>query len=213
MFASHSEINWVQIARKWDQEMNLREAVRFVALLNIAYFGVEIIVGLWIGSVALFADSIDFLEDASVNLLILLAIGWSASRRSKFGAVLAAMLIVPCFATVVMACYKFSVPFAPAPLPLILIGLGALMINLGCAYTLASCRRTGGSLARAAFLATRNDAMANIAIAGAGIITAIVPSAWPDLIVGLGIAFLNVAAVRRVYWAALEERSHPVVVK
>jgi Co/Zn/Cd efflux system component len=34
----------------------LRNAVRIVALLNIPYFGVEFI--------ALFADSIDFLEDA-----------------------------------------------------------------------------------------------------------------------------------------------------
>jgi len=190
--------------------MNLREAVRLVALLNISYFGVEITVGLWIGSVSLFADSIDFLEDAAVNLLILLSIGWSSSRRSTVGIVLAATLIAPCVATLVMAWYKFSVPFAPAPLPMILIGLGALMINLGCAYTLASVRRTGGSLARAAFLATRNDAFANIAIAGAGITTAFMPSAWPDLIVGLGIAFLNAAAVRRVYWAALEERSHVV---
>ena len=106
-----------------------------------------------------------------------------------------------------MAWYKFSVPFAPAPLPLILIGLGALMINLGCAYMLAGCRRAGGSLASAAFSATRNDAFANVAIAGAGIATAIMPSAWPDLIVGLGIAFLNTDAARRVYWAAREERS------
>ena len=190
--------------------MNLRQVVRLVALLNITYFGVEIIVGLWIGSVSLFADSIDFLEDASVNLLILIAIGWSASRRSKVGMMVAATLLVPCVATLVMAWYKFSVPFAPAPLPLILIGLGALMINLGCAYMLASCRRAGGSLARAAFLATRNDAFANVAIAGAGVTTAIMPSAWPDLIVGLGIAFLNADAARRVYWVAREERS-PVV--
>jgi Co/Zn/Cd efflux system component len=188
--------------------MTLREAVRLVALLNIAYFGVEIVVGLWIGSVCLFADSIDFLEDASVNLLILVAIGWSASRRSSVGMALAAALIVPCAATLAMAWYKFSVPFAPAPVPMILIGLGALMINLACSYMLASCRRTGGSLARAALSATRNDAIANVAIAGAGIATALMPSAWPDLIVGLGIGFLNAAAVRRVYRAALEERSH-----
>jgi len=43
----------------------LREAVGVVALLNLAYFGVEFGVALMIGSVSLFADSIDFLEDAS----------------------------------------------------------------------------------------------------------------------------------------------------
>ena len=53
-----------------------RLAVRRVALLNLGYFGVEVAVALWIGSVALLADGIDFLEDASLNFLILLALGW-----------------------------------------------------------------------------------------------------------------------------------------
>ena len=185
--------------------MNLREVVRLVAILNIAYFGVEITVGLWIGSVSMFADSIDFLEDAAINLLVLVSMGWSASRRSAVGMLLVAMLLVPCVATFVMAGYKFSVPFAPSPLPLVLIGIGALMINLGCAYMLARCRRSGGNLVSPALSATRYDIFANLAIVGAGIATAILPSVWPDLIVGLGIGVLNVDAARRVYWAAHEE--------
>ena len=53
----------------------LRSAVRLVAILNLAYFGIEFAVAGAIGSVSLFADSIDFLEDASVNFLILVALG------------------------------------------------------------------------------------------------------------------------------------------
>jgi Co/Zn/Cd efflux system component len=56
----------------------LRRTVLTVALLNLAYFGVEFSVALAIGSVSLFADSVDFLEDASVNLLILVALAWTA---------------------------------------------------------------------------------------------------------------------------------------
>ena len=56
----------------------LRRVAWLVALLNVAYFGVEFAVALAIGSVSLFADSIDFLEDASVNCLILKP---SAGRR------------------------------------------------------------------------------------------------------------------------------------
>jgi len=52
--------------------------VIIVASLNLAYFGVEFAVAVAIGSVSLFADSIDFLEDTSVNLLIAVALGWSA---------------------------------------------------------------------------------------------------------------------------------------
>ena len=46
-----------------------RKAVAIVAVANFAYFFVEVGVGLNIGSVALFADSVDFLEDAAVNVL------------------------------------------------------------------------------------------------------------------------------------------------
>jgi Co/Zn/Cd efflux system component len=53
---------------------SLRRAALAVALLNLAYFGVEFVVALHIGSVSLFADSIDFLEDATINLLIVLAV-------------------------------------------------------------------------------------------------------------------------------------------
>ncbi len=63
----------------------LRRAVQMVALLNLAYFGVEFGVALAIGSVSLFADSIDFLEDAAVNGLILIALNWNPDRRSLVG--------------------------------------------------------------------------------------------------------------------------------
>ena len=77
----------------------LRHAVRIVALLNLAYFGVEFGVAFLIGSVSLFADSIDFLEDASINTLILLALAWSAPRRALVGKVLAGIIMIPGLAT------------------------------------------------------------------------------------------------------------------
>ena len=49
----------------------LRRVVALVALLNIGYFGVEFAVATTIGSVSLFADSVDFFEDAAVSLLVL----------------------------------------------------------------------------------------------------------------------------------------------
>ena len=60
-----------------------RRAAAWVAALNLGYFGIEFAVALAIGSVALFADSVDFLEDTSINLLILLALGWSAAARAR----------------------------------------------------------------------------------------------------------------------------------
>ena len=54
----------------------LRRVVLVVVVLNFAYFFVEFAVALVAGSVSLLADSVDFLEDTSVNLLILIALGW-----------------------------------------------------------------------------------------------------------------------------------------
>lgn len=184
----------------------LRRTIRLVALLNLGYFGVEFAVATAIGSVALFADSVDFLEDASVNLLILLALGWSARNRGRLGLGLAGLLLVPALATLWTAWGKFAVPVPPEPMPLSLAGLGALAVNFYCAWILARFRTRGGSLTRAAFLSARNDAFANAAIIAAGLVTAFLwHSAWPDLIVGLGIAAVNLDAAREVWQAARKE--------
>ena len=187
----------------------LRRVVRWVAVLNLAYFFVELSVAQRIGSVALFADSIDFLEDASVNLLILMALGWSAQRRGAVGLLLAGILLVPGLATVWTAWQKFLLPVAPAPVPMSLTGLGALAVNFACAWMLARVRHVGGSLSRAAFLSARNDVLANVAIMAAGGVTLLWVSAWPDLLVGAGIFLMNLDAAREVYEAARRERQTP----
>ena len=184
----------------------LRRAIARVGLLNFGYFGVEFAVAISIGSVSLFADSVDFLEDASVNLLILLALGWSLRWRVRTATLLAFLILVPGLTTLWTAWLKFSEPMAPAPTPLTLAGAGAFVVNLVCALMLAKHRRHDSSLVKAAFLSARNDVLANVAIVLAGLVTAFVwHTAWPDLIVGLGIAAINVGAAKEVYDAAREE--------
>ena len=119
---------------------DLRKVVILVAALNLAYFGVEFAVALAIGSVSLFADSVDFLEDASVSFLIAIALGWSATSRARVGTALAGILLIPGLATIWMAWEKFLVPLPSTPLPLSLAGGGALIINLLCAFILVKFR-------------------------------------------------------------------------
>lgn len=183
----------------------MKSAIRSVALLNFSYFWVEILVALAIGSVALFADSIDFLEDSAVNLLILIALGWSAARRAQVGFVLGAILLVPTLATLWAAWGQLASPVPPEPFALTLTGLGALCVNMVCAFLLVRHRNNSGSLTRAAWLSARNDAFANIAIIGAGLITTVWLTIWPDLIVGIAIAALNMGAAREVWQAARQE--------
>lgn len=180
-------------------------AVLFVALANLAYFGIEFAVATSIGSVSLFADSVDFLEDASVNLLILLGMGWTARNRARLGSGLALVLLVPGLATLWTAWQKFNVPAAPDPVPLTLAALGALAVNLACAFILVRFRHHRGSLTKAAYLSARNDAFANVAIIGAALTTLWTRNAWPDLIVGLAIAVVNADAAKEIWEAARAE--------
>lgn len=183
----------------------LRPTIRAVAALNLSYFGIEVVAALAIGSVSLFADSVDFLEDASINLLILAGLAWSARGRARLGMGLAGVLLVPGLATLWMAWHRFSAPTAPEPLALGLTGLGALLVNTACALLLVRHRATGGSLVKAAFLSARNDVLANVAIMAAALTTAATRSPWPDLAVGLAIAALNAGAAWEVWEAARGE--------
>ena len=184
----------------------LRTVVARVAALNLGYFGIEIAVALAIGSVALIADSLDFLEDAAINLLIFAGLGWSARNRARLGTAMAGILLLPALAGAWAAYEKASDFAAPAALPLTLTGLGALAVNLTCALMLARHRSGSGSLTRAAYLSARNDAFANLAIIAAGLVTALHPSPWPDLVAAGGIAILNADSAADILKAAAAER-------
>ena len=125
------------------------------------------------------------------------------------GAVLAGLLLVPTAATLWIAWRKFLAPIAAG----------------GRAADDRRARRDGGeprlrlrarpppphhgSLGRAAFLSARNDVLANVAIVAAGARHLVFRNAWPDLIVGVGIAIMNADAAREVFEAARKERLSP----
>lgn len=143
-----------------------RRVVIAVAALNLGYFGVEFGVARAIGSASLFADSIDFLEDASVNLLIALGLGFSVHGGTGpsghgIGRYFAAS---GGFAALGAFWEKYGNPLPPEPFASTATGLGALAVNPTCAFLLARYRNHGGSLTKAAFLLARNDALANIAL-------------------------------------------------
>lgn len=177
-----------------------------VAALNLGYGVVEMAVALRIGSVSLFADSIDFFEDGAVNILIAFALGWSAMSRARLGLALAAILFLPAAATLWVAVQKVLDPVAPVALSLGFAAAGALAVNLVSAFLLVRHRRAGGSLAVAAWMSARNDAFANLAMIAAALVTArLWHSAWPDLLVGLGIFYMNLDAAQAILVASRTE--------
>lgn len=184
----------------------LRRTVLAVAGLNLAYFFVESGVALAIGSVSLLADSVDFLEDTAVNLLVLLALGWSVAARARAGRMMALIILVPAAAAAWQAFAKLGNPTAPDPLSLALTAGGAVVVNLLCTVLLTRVRHAGGSVTRAAWRAARNDVVVNLAIIAMGVLTAVTSSGWPDIVLGLVIVVVNVSAAKEVWEVAEEER-------
>lgn len=184
---------------------SLRVTVLAVAALNLLYFLVEIGVAVSIDSVALFADGVDFLEDVSINLLIFIALGWSARAQSLAGRVMALIILVPAVAAAVQLVRKALDPGVPDPFLLAVTAGGASVVNLVCALLLARHRRRAGSLGTAAFLAARNDVLVNVAIIAMGAVTAWTRSGWPDIVLGLFIVILAFVAAHEVWETAGEE--------
>ena len=188
------------------EALRLRRVVLVVAVLNLGYFFVEFAVALVAGSVSLLADSVDFLEDTSVNVLIFIALGWPLARRAVMGKTMAVVIVGPAALAGWEVVQRFGDPAAPDVVPLVLASVGAIVVNGTSALLLVRVRHHGGSLSRAAYLSARNDVLVNLAIIAMGLVTAWTGSGWPDLVLGCFIILLALHAAHEVWEVSEEER-------
>jgi Co/Zn/Cd efflux system component len=188
------------------ESRRLRRVVLTVAGLNLGYFFVEVSVALAIGSVSLLADSVDFLEDTAINLLVALALGWPLRRRAIAGHAMALVILVPAVVAAWQAVQKAFDPVAPDVRALVFTAGGAAVVNGVCALLLVRVRHHGGSLSGAAYLSARNDVAVDVAIMAMAVLTAWTGSGWPDIVLGLVIVLVNGTAALEVWRLAGEER-------
>ena len=184
---------------------SFKKAVFFVAILNLIFFFIEFTVALNIRSVSLLADSIDFIEDTSINFLIFFAVSLSLVKRAKISIFLSILMMVPGFVAIWAVWKQIIYQQPPEPIELSMVGFGALVVNCLCTYILIKFKNYSGSLTKAAFLSARNDAIANITIIIAGIITIFHPSVWPDILVGLFIAYIRTESALEIFIKARDE--------
>ena len=187
------------------REKSLKNTVLLVALINLLYFLVEFITASKINSVSIFADSIDFLEDTFINLLIFFAVSWTSQKKKIVGMILVILILVPAISALWAVWQQIIDQKPTSSFALSSIGLGALITNCFCVFLLLQFKNYKGSLAKAAFLSARNDVVANIAIIITGILTFIYSSIWPDILVGLFIALINANASFEIYKITQQE--------
>lgn len=181
-----------------------RKIVMIVAALNLFGFAVEFIVAWAIGSASLFADAADFMEDFLIALLVVTALGWSVASRRKASVGLAALILIPAIAAFGTAIWKIISGAPPEGFTLSATAVFAMVVNLISALLLMRLRG-GGALVHGAWLAARNDVLANVLILAAGIVTIFWATIWPDVVIGVIIGVINLRAAQEVLEQARAE--------
>ncbi len=167
-----------------------RRALIIVVILNLGFGIVEAVGGFIADSQALKADSLDFLGDGSISLIGLLALGWATTTRARVALAQGLFLGALGLGVLGFAAYRMLTATPPEAELMGGIGIAALAVNVTAALILARFREGGDAQARAIWLFSRNDALANIAVIGAAFLVAWTGKAWPDLLVAAGIALL-----------------------
>lgn len=174
------------------------------ALLNAAMFLVEGAIGLWIGSAALVADAVDFLEDTGIYGLGILAVGWSLRNRARAGFVMGVLMTMVGLVALAQVLLRLWYGGVPSALGMSVTAAVALAVNVTVATRL-SAWRGGDSSMRSIWLSSRNDALLNGLTVVAGVLVANRGAAWPDIVAGLVIAAVNLWAAREILISARTE--------
>lgn len=183
------------------QNLGRMRRVLWIALwINAAMFFVEIASSLGSGSLALFADAIDFGGDA-LNYGVSLAVLASALAWRARAALLKALCMLGfggyILASALWAVWSGGAPHAATMGVVAVLGLAA---NLAVAWMLYAFRE-GDANMRSVWLCSRNDAIGNLAVLLAALGVFGTGSAWPDLLV----ANLMAALALHGGWSVLQQ--------
>ena len=155
-----------------------------VLAINGVMFGLELVVGLLAGSVALQADSLDMLSDTLVYGFSLYAIGKNSHWRAGAALLKGSIMALFGIGVLLQSGYKFFVGGVPASSYMFYMSLLALAANASCLFFLSRHKSDDINM-RSTWLCSRNDIIANTSVFLAAVLVAMTHSNLPDLIVGL----------------------------
>lgn len=181
-----------------------KRALIAVIVINAAMFAVELVAGAVAGSVALWADSLDFLADSATYAISLIVIGMPLATRAKAALFKGASLAV--MGAWVFGATLWQVVFIGVPNAMVMSGIGvlALLANLASVAILFKWR-DGDSNVRSVWLCSRNDAIGNVAVVVAGGLVWLTQTGWPDVIVAFIMAGLFLKSAVSILRQAIAE--------
>jgi Co/Zn/Cd efflux system component len=163
--------------------------IKIVLAINAAMFVVESAAGLLSRSTALLGDSLDMLGDALVYGATLFAFARGPVARAKAALLKGGVMGVFAVSVFVEAIVKAVRGVVPDAEIMGGVGLLAFVANFACLVMLLRHREDDINM-KSAWICSRNDIVANVAVVGAAFAVRMLRSWWPDVVVGLGIAAL-----------------------
>ena len=187
-----------------NKDVKQGSALRSVPLLaaaNLLFFCLEFILAIEARSASLFADSIAFLEGASVSVLLSSGHNWSMPGREAFARFSSTIILIPtCFLFWMIAANYYGAAI-PSAAPLAATGAALLLTNIACLVMPkhGMFAHLAGSLSD-----IRNHAIMNTVIVLAAFLTWASGTMWPDVLGALGILYVNASAAEHIWLSARE---------
>ncbi|MBB4264913.1 cation transporter [Roseospira visakhapatnamensis] len=182
-----------------------RQVLLAVIAINASMFLVEMTSGMMAQSMALKADALDFLGDSLTYALSLAVIGMSLRVRATAALVKGISLAI--MAVVVLGASLWRVLVAAQPDEVVMSSIGLLAFVANVASVLLLLRyRDGDSNVRSVWLCSRNDAIGNLGVIGAGLLVGLTGTRWPDLAVAAILAGLFLTSAVGIIRQARTER-------
>lgn len=187
------------------EQLRQRQARVLKVLLaaNAAMFVLEAGAGLAARSTALLGDSLDMFGDALVYGATLHVLGRGLGSKAKAVLLKGGVLLLLGLLVLAEAVGKLVSGAEPHAEVIGAVAALALAVNTGCLLLLLRYRQQDINM-RSAYICSRNDIIANLAVLGAGGLVGYFGSAWPDIVVGVGIAALFIVSAWGILRAGIE---------
>jgi cation diffusion facilitator family transporter len=178
-----------------------------VLAINAIMFVVEFAGGIFAGSTALMADSLDMLGDATIYAFSLFVLNRSAAWRT--GAVRLKAAVMATFGLGVVGQAIANAFLGSLPIAKTMGGIGflALFANVACLLLLLRHRNDDLNM-RSTWLCSVNDIIANAGVLMAAGLVALTQSKWPDLLIGTIIAVVFLSSAVTVLRDSLRSPVH-----
>lgn len=169
---------------KIENQINERQLLWTVLLINFGLFAVESITGLISKSMGLVADSLDMLADALVYGLSLYAVGRAIQAKKNVARLSGYFQMILAIIGFIEVIRRFvSVDSPPNFTTMIIVSIFALIGNGICLYLLQRTKSNEAHM-KASMIFTSNDVIINMGVILAGGLVYFFNSNKPDLIIG-----------------------------